>query len=89
MRRTEDPRITAIREQIEKETLGQRGGYSNWSHMQHTRLNKKLNELLSTPSLQLYHDRSRGGIEVLRGLDAVARIMAEKIHEVVNGSIAQ
>ena len=76
-KRVEDPRVTAIREQIERESKG----YTGYAHRKGERLNAMLNELLRDPSLQVYRDRSRGGVETLRGLDAVEKIMNEKIRD--------
>ena len=76
-KRAEDPRITAIREQIEKESKG----YTDYSHRKRERLDKTLNELLRDPSRQVYRDRSRGGIELIKGLDAIERIMRDVIRD--------
>ena len=78
--RIEDPRVQQIREQLEKESRG----YTAWAHSKRERLNRALNELLSDPSRQIYRDRSRGGIEVIKGLDAVERLMTDAIRDADN-----
>lgn len=82
-KRQEDPRITAIREQIDKDFKG----YTNWAIQKRNRLNTTLDEILRDPSRQIYRDRSRGGVEIIRGLAAIEHLMADAINDAVNGSV--
>lgn len=77
-------RVDAIRKQIEEATTGGKYGYGERARMQHARLNRVLEEILRDPSRQVFRDRSRGGIEVLKGIDAVERIMEREIRDADN-----
>lgn len=77
-------RVVKIRELIAQESTGSRGGYSEYAQKKNARLNRMLDEILRDPSRQIYRDRSRGGIEVLRGIEAVERIMADEIRDADN-----
>lgn len=83
IRKTEDPRIQALRAKIDEELKG----YTNWAIKKRERLHQTLNEILRDSSRQVYRDRSRGAIEVLKGIDAIERLIADAINDAVNGSI--
>ncbi len=78
--KTEDPRITAIREKIEAECKG----YTMYQQKKQARLTRTLEHLLSHPGSQFFLDHSQGGTEVYRGLDAIERLMAEEIRSADN-----
>lgn len=72
----EDSRITAIRERIEREFKG----YTRWAQKTRDRLNGILEDLLANPQKQIYVDRSTGGGgTAYKGLDAIEKIMEQKI----------
>lgn len=85
-KRSEEPRIAAIRQQIDDATS--KFGWSKAVQSRNKRLNATLNHLLDHPGSNVYVDRSTGGSgTIYRGLDAVERLMAEAINSEINGSI--
>ena len=74
-----DPRETVIRERILKESRGSKTFFTPYAKTKFDKLNKILDELLADSERRVFYDRSRGGVEILRGWAAIEKIMDEKI----------